>query len=56
MVRAFRVFDHSLRHRFRYGQLDGAEWGMANGLAQDSPDILNMFEASHRCSLRELRR
>ena len=50
-VRAFRVYN-SLRHRFRYGQVDGAEWSMANGLAQGcpaSPDLLNMlFEAFHR--------
>ena len=52
IVRAFRSFYASLRHRFRYGQVEGGEWSMANGLAQGcpaSPDLLNMlFEAFRR--------
>ena len=51
-VRAFRSFYTGLRARFRYGQVEGAEWGMANGLAQGcpaSPDLLNIvFEGFHR--------
>ena len=51
-VRAFRAFYMGLRARFRYGQVDGAEWSVANGLAQGcpaSPDLLNIvFEGFHR--------
>ena len=48
-VGCFRSFYSQLRQRFRYGQVDGSEWSMANGLAQGcpaSPDLLN--EAFHR--------
>ena len=51
-VRCLLRFYEQLRHRFRYGQVDGSEWGMANGLAQGcpaSPDLLNiLFEPFHR--------
>ena len=50
-VQCLRSFYQHLRHRFRYGQLDGSEWSMANGLAQGcpaSPDLLNiLFEPFH---------
>ena len=50
----FRSFYRQLRQRFRYGQVDGSQWSMANGLAQGcpaSPDLLNiLFEAFHRWS------
>ena len=52
VVRCFRSFYAQLRHHFRYGQVDGTEWLMANGLAQGcpaSPDLLNiLFEPFHR--------
>ena len=51
-VDCFRSFYSQLRQRFRYGQVDGSEWSMANGLAQGcpaSPDLLNiLYEAFHR--------
>jgi len=51
-VACFRSFYSQLRQRFRYGQVDGSEWSMANGLAQGcpaSPDLLNiLYEAFHR--------
>ena len=51
LVQCFRSFYAHLRQRFRYGHVDGAEWLMANGLAQGcpaSPDLLNlMFEPFH---------
>jgi len=59
-VGCFRSFYSQLRQRFRYGQVDGSEWSMANGLAQGcpaSPDLLNiLYEAFHRwclCCLRQ---
>ena len=52
MVCCLRNFYRQLRHRFRYGQVDGSEWFMANGLAQGcptSPDLMNvLFEPFHR--------
>ena len=52
VVQCFRHFYANLQHRFRYGQVDGGEWTMANGLAQGcpaSPDLLNLlFEPFHR--------
>ena len=52
VINCFRAFYAQLRQRFRYGQVDGAEWHMANGLAQGcpaSPDLLNLlFEPFHR--------
>ena len=52
LVRAFSSFYTLLRRRFRYGQVDGAIWQAANGLAQgcpSSPDILNiLMEPFHR--------
>ena len=52
VVRCFRSFYAQLRHHFRYGQIDGAEWSTTNGLAQGcpaSPDLLNiLFEPFHR--------
>ncbi len=40
-----------LQARFWYGQVDGAEWGVANGLAHGcstSPDLLKIvFEGFH---------
>ena len=52
LVRCFRSFYVQLRHRFRYGQVEGSEWSMTNGLAQGcpaSPDLLNiLFEPFHR--------
>ncbi len=51
-VRAFRAFNLGLQARFRYGQVDGAEWGVANGLAQGCPassDLLSIvFKGFHR--------
>jgi hypothetical protein len=51
-VQCFRSFYRQLRQRFRFGQVEGAEWTVANGLAQGcpaSPDLLNMlFEGFHR--------
>ena len=56
-VRAFRAFYTGLRSRFRNGQVDGAAWGVANGIAQGcpaSPDLLNiMFEGFHRWAAAE---
>ena len=52
VVDCFASFYQLLRRRFRYGQLDGAVWHAANGLAQGcpaSPDLLNiLFEPFHR--------
>ena len=52
IVQCLRSFYRQLRHRFRYGQVDGSEWFMANGLAQGcpaSPDLMNiLFEPFHR--------
>ena len=52
IVRCFRQLYANLRHRFRFGQVDGTEWSMTNGLAQGcpaSPDLLNvLFEPFHR--------
>ena len=52
VIQCFRTFYSHLRQRFRYGQVEGAEWHMANGLAQGcpaSPDLLNLlFEPFHR--------
>eukprot|EP00906_Rhabdomonas_costata_P004015 RCo006024 len=52
LIRCFRSFYATLRQRFRFGQVDGAEWSMGNGLAQGcpaSPDLLNLlFEPFHR--------
>ena len=52
IVTCLRNFYRQLRHRFRYGQVDGSEWFMANGLAQGcpaSPDLMNiLFEPFHR--------
>ena len=52
IVRCFRAFYADLRQRFRFGQVDGSEWSVANGLAQGcpaSPDLLNiLFEPFHR--------
>jgi len=48
VIRCFRSFYTHLRQRFRYGQVDGAEWAMANGLAQGcpaSPDLMNVLSA-----------
>ncbi len=51
-VRAVRTFYTVLRARFRYSQVEGAEWSMANGLAQwclASLDLLNIvFEGFHQ--------
>ena len=51
-IGCFRDLYARLRHRFRYGQVDGSEWQMTNGLAQgcpSSPDLLNiLFEPFHR--------
>ena len=52
VVEGFSVFYRDLRRHFRYGQVDGAVWHAANGMAQGcpaSPDLLNLlFEAFHR--------
>ena len=52
IVACFCSFYTQLRQRFRYGQVDGGEWRVANGLAQGcpaSPDMLNIvFEVFHR--------
>ena len=52
IVRCFCCLYSQLRHNFRYGQVDGTEWSMANGLAQDcpaSPDLLKIpYEPFHR--------
>ena len=52
ILQCLRSFYRQLRHRFRYGQVDGSEWFMANGLAQGcpaSPDLMNiLFEPFHR--------
>jgi hypothetical protein len=52
VVRGFMAFYRQLLRRFRYGQVDGAEWQAANGAAQGcpaSPDLLNiLLEAFHR--------
>ena len=49
-VRCLRGFYPQLHEWFRY--VDGSEWFMANGLAQDcpaSPDLMNiLFEPFHR--------
>ena len=55
-VRCLRSFCRQLPHRFRYGQEDGSEWVMANGLAQAcpaSPDLKNIpFEPLRLRSVR----
>ena len=52
VIQCFRDFYTRLQLWFRYGQVDGGKWTMANGLAQGcpaSPDLLNlMFEPFHR--------
>ena len=52
IVHCLHNFYTKLRHRFRYGQVDGSEWSMTNGLAQGcpaSPDLMNiLFEPFHR--------
>ena len=52
VVRCFEAFYRDLRRRFRYGNVNGAKWRAANGLAQGcptSPDLLNLlFEPFHR--------
>ena len=52
IVECLKNFYIKLRHRFRYGQVDGSEWSMANGLAQGcpaSPDLMNtLFEPFQR--------
>ena len=52
VVRCFRDLYCRLRHHFRYGQVDGTEWSMANGLAQGcpaSPHLLNiLYEPFYR--------
>ena len=52
VIGCFRHLYAHLRHHFRYGQVDGTDWTMANGLAQGcpaSPDLLNLlFEPFHR--------
>ena len=45
-VDSLEDFHRRLRRRFRYGQVDGREWGATNGLMQGcpgSPDELNML-------------
>ena len=57
VVRGFAAFYRHLRRRFRYGQVDGALWQSANGLAQGcpaSPDLLNLLlEAFHQWAVAE---
>ena len=52
VVDVFQDFYRKLRRRFRYGQVDGAEWLAENGLPQGcsaAPDLLNMLmESFHR--------
>ena len=52
LIACFQSFYLNLRQRFRYGHVEGSEWGTANGLAQGcpaSPDLMNMlFEPFHR--------
>jgi hypothetical protein len=55
VVRSFEAYYHSLRRRFRYGQVDGAIWHATNSLMQGcpaSPDELNLLlEPFHRWAL-----
>ena len=58
IVRCFRCLYSQLRHHFRYGQVDGTEWSMVNGLTQGcpaSPDLLNiLYEPFHRWAASQL--
>ena len=52
LVRVFGDFYRKLRRRFRFGQVEGADWQAENGLPQGcsaAPDLLNMLmESFHR--------